>query len=104
MDYDDLLELVEEFEDYEMDSETFDDILDDCYPPFTMGSLEYYASNILSSCDPIAYNISLGEEEGHQREQMTDDFDCQVSQALLCDEITQEQHDELRARFDAVMW
>lgn len=43
--------------------ERFDEMLDDCYEPITLGFGKYYASDILKNCDPIAYRIGLSEFE-----------------------------------------
>lgn len=43
--------------------EGFDEMLDECYPPYTIGSLTFYPSRILFECDPIAYQIGVVEYE-----------------------------------------
>lgn len=39
--------------------ESFDVALDDLYGYFTVGTMSFYASDILKSCDPIAYREEL---------------------------------------------
>lgn len=39
----------------------YDEYLDDMTPPVKIGTLTFYASDIVKSCDPIAYDIMLGE-------------------------------------------
>jgi hypothetical protein len=39
----------------------FDEYLDDAYEPINLGFGTFYASQILANCDPIAYNLGLGE-------------------------------------------
>lgn len=52
----------------------FDEMLDESYPSFKIGQLEYSPSQILKECDPIAYRcefndwldaeqLEIGEEE-----------------------------------------
>ena len=45
----------------------FDEWLDEAYEPFVIGQLNFYASDILANCDPIAYRIAVNDwkdEEG----------------------------------------
>lgn len=104
MDYDELVEFIEAFEAFEMDKEAYDDLLDDCYEPCRIGNLEYSPSQVLRQCDPIAYDIGLGEEENYQREELTSTFNQELDSAQDSEEITQAQYDELKARFDAIIW
>jgi len=53
----------------------FDELLDEAYPPYQIGSVTFYASDILYDCDPIAYRTfvadwkdSLGEEDELEEE------------------------------------
>jgi len=41
----------------------FDEMLDECYPVVKIGYMEFYPSQILKNCDPIAYQISVSEYE-----------------------------------------
>ena len=41
----------------------FDEFLDEIYPSFQMGQLEFMPSDILKSCDPIAYRCGLADYE-----------------------------------------
>ena len=43
--------------------EKFDEFLDEIYEPFKMGELTFYPSDILKSCDPIAYRVGFNEWE-----------------------------------------
>lgn len=43
--------------------EMFDEFLDDVCPEYKIGELTFYPSQILKSCDPIAYQIALSEFE-----------------------------------------
>jgi hypothetical protein len=49
-----------EFMSWEQVEEGFQDALD-CDGAVKVGSLEFYPSNILKNCDPIAYRIGLSE-------------------------------------------
>ena len=46
-----------------MTDEMLDEMLDEVYPPYQIGGLTFYASQILKNCDPIAYRIGLSEME-----------------------------------------
>ena len=35
--------------------ESFDELLNECNPEYTMGYLSFLPSDILKSCDPVAY-------------------------------------------------
>jgi hypothetical protein len=59
-------------EDYEIE-ESFKEMLDDCYPVVKIGYSEFYASDILKNCDPIAYRIGLSEHEDYLAEMADDD-------------------------------
>lgn len=50
-------------------SAELDEFLDEIYEPYVMGELKFYPSDILKSCDPIAYDIFLSEYED-----MEDDY------------------------------
>lgn len=39
--------------------EAFDQMLDECYEPWTMNGMTYYPSDILYNCDPIAYHVGV---------------------------------------------
>ena len=50
--------------------EQYDDMLNEVYPTFKIGYMEYYASDIWKAVDPIAYELgfqdfveSISEEE-----------------------------------------
>ena len=53
---------IETFE-YECSESEFDEFLDDCHETYKLGSMTFYPSDILKSCDPIAYRISKSEYE-----------------------------------------
>jgi len=46
----------------------FDEYLDDAYEPVKLGFGTFYASQILKNCDPIAYDLGLGEFYDHLAE------------------------------------
>jgi hypothetical protein len=51
-----------------MTEETFDEFLDDVYPVYKIGEMTFYPSQILKSCDPIAYQIAISEMEDEEEE------------------------------------
>ena len=44
-------------------ADRFDEMLDECYPEYSMGWITFTPSQILRECDPIAYRIALSEYE-----------------------------------------
>lgn len=52
-----LSELIREYVECE-----YDNILDDCYGTFKVGYCDFYASEVLKQCDPVAYNCGLDDE------------------------------------------
>ena len=55
---------IDNFE-YECSESDFDEILDDCHETYNLGGMTFYPSDILKSCDPIAYRISKSEYESN---------------------------------------
>ena len=53
--------------------EMHDEMLDEVYPPMEIGTVKFYASNILANCDPIMYSISVGEYADFLQEQEDDE-------------------------------
>ena len=48
--------------------ESFDQLLDECYPEIKIGYSTFTASDILFNCDPVAYQIGLSEHEDYLTE------------------------------------
>lgn len=44
-------------------NERFDEMLDEIYEPYKLGELIFYPSDILYSCDPVAYDIEANDYE-----------------------------------------
>ena len=40
---------------------SYDDVLDDMYPPYEIGCCTFYASSVLKQLDPIAYNCGIDD-------------------------------------------
>jgi hypothetical protein len=58
----------------EIEGETqFDEMLDECYPVVKIGYMEFYPSQILKNCDPIAYQIGVSEYMDSLEEENEDD-------------------------------
>lgn len=55
---------IDNFE-YECLESEFDEMLDDCYETYKLSGMTFYPSDILKSCDPIAYRISKSEYESN---------------------------------------
>lgn len=54
----------------EQAEQMFDEYLDDSIEPINIGFGKFYASQILSKCDPIAYDLGLSEFIDHLAESM----------------------------------
>ena len=63
--------------EYEVSESDFNDFLDDCYDMVTVAGMEFYPSDILKSCDPIAYRCMKSDYESNY-----DVEDCAEWQAL----------------------
>lgn len=48
--------------------ESFDQLLDECYPNVKIGNSTFTASEILFCCDLVAYRIGLSEHEDYLAE------------------------------------
>lgn len=64
----------------------FDEMLDESYPSFKIGQLEYFPSQILKECDPIAYRcefndwldaeqLEIGEPDNNEQEETEEEDD-----------------------------
>lgn len=51
--------------EYEVSEKEFNDFLDECYDMVTVAGMEFYPSDVLKSCDPIAYRCSKLEYESN---------------------------------------
>ena len=51
--------------EYEVSESDFNDFLDDCYDMVTVAGMEFYPSDILKSCDPVAYHCAKSEYESN---------------------------------------
>ena len=50
----------------------FDEWLDDVYPTYQIAGITLYPSQILKTCDPIAYRIALSEIDFDEEEEDED--------------------------------
>ena len=41
--------------------EIYDNFLDDCYEKYNIGTMQFLPSDILKSCDPIAYECGMND-------------------------------------------
>lgn len=55
---------IETFE-YECSEEEFNESLDDCHETYNLGGMTFYPSDILKSCDPIAYRCAKSDYESN---------------------------------------
>lgn len=64
-----LLELKDDELDYELhcavedeiDENSYDDMLDECYDVIKIGNITFLPSQVLKECDEVAYNIGYSE-------------------------------------------
>lgn len=47
---------------YELE-QSFDEMLDDCYPVIKIGEMTFSPSQVLKNCDPVAYRVSVSDYE-----------------------------------------
>jgi hypothetical protein len=62
------MDIYDKFTQEELE-EMHDEMLDETYPPYRIGYTDFYPSQILANCDPIMYNISVGEYADFLQEQ-----------------------------------
>jgi hypothetical protein len=43
--------------------DSFNEMLDECYPVVVIGGMHFFPSRILKECDPIAYRVALSDYE-----------------------------------------
>jgi hypothetical protein len=43
--------------------DSFNEMLDECYPVVVIGGIHFFPSTILKECDPIAYRVALSDYE-----------------------------------------
>ena len=55
---------IDSFE-YECSESEFDESLDDCHETYKLGSMTFYPSDVLKSCDPIAYRCAKSDYESN---------------------------------------
>ena len=55
---------VDNFE-YECSESDFDEMLDECHETYNIGYMTFYPSDVLKSCDPIAYRICKSDYESN---------------------------------------
>ena len=51
--------------EYEVTEAEYDDFLDDCYPTVELMGMTFYPSDVLKSCDPVAYRCSKSDYESN---------------------------------------
>jgi hypothetical protein len=78
--FDEIVERIEELRDLQVDGEMFDETLDDCYEPYMLGNMEFFASDILKSCDPVAYNMAIDEEEDNLKSNLKEEIEEEIEE------------------------
>lgn len=51
--------------EYECSESDFDEMLDECHETYNLGGMTFYPSDVLKSCDPIAYRICKSDYESN---------------------------------------
>ena len=51
--------------EYKVSESEFDDFLDDCYDMVIVAGMEFYPSDVLKSCDPVAYRCAKSDYESN---------------------------------------
>ena len=74
--------------------ELFNEMLDDCYETVTICNIEFFPSDVLKSCDPIAYRCGLNDYFGDVDIKNFSEYHDKVNEINeQIDEIKQEIHD-----------
>lgn len=77
---------IDNFE-YECSESEYDEMLDDCYPNVEVVGMTFYPSDVLKSCDPIAYRCGKSDYESEY-----DVSDCADYQDLEAELLQLEEH------------
>lgn len=51
-------------------ADRFDEMLNECYPEYSIAGATLTPAHILKECDPIAYRIALSEFEEEEEEEV----------------------------------
>lgn len=86
-------ERLEEAIRYEVEAH-YDDMLDDCYPEVHIGCYTFYASQILSKCDPIAYELGKDDFVNSRLEDALADFSVADADWFAGDDFRTEEDDD----------
>ena len=87
---------IDTFE-YECSENEFDEFLDDCHETYSLGEMTFYPSDVLKSCDPIAYRISKSEYESNFDLDSCEEYTDMVEQLESLNEQLEELQDELNS-------
>jgi len=77
---------IDNFE-YECSESEYDEMLDDCCPTVEVAGITFYPSDVLKSCDPIAYRCGKSDYESEY-----DVSDCADYQDLEAELLQLEEH------------
>lgn len=76
--------------------ESYDDVLDDMYPPYEIGCCTFYASSVLRQLDPVAYNCGIDDFVDSEYSNAEYDLEtksyCEVNGTIF--EIKEDEEDE----------
>lgn len=87
---------IDTFE-YECSEDEYDEMLDDCHETYNLGGMTFYPSDILKSCDPIAYRISKSEYESNYDLDGVEEYTDMVEQLESLNEQLDALQDELNS-------
>ena len=97
-----LKEKIKEIERFQLSEEDYDELLDETHENVQIGELTFSPSEILKKCDEVAYRIGRGEEDDYKRENLKEDVNQELTDALSDEEITEEEYDELYKRLEQI--
>ena len=85
---------IETFE-YECSENEFDESLDDCHEAYNFCGMTFYPSDILKSCDPIAYRCSKSDYESNYDLDDCEEYTDMVEQLESLNNELEDLQDEL---------
>lgn len=93
---------LDDFEPDDMEAEdAYDEMLDDCYEPFRIGSMEYSPSLVLREVDPIAYRCGLNDFTSEEPKDRWSDYPGLVAEKEELEGELSDLEDELEEAKEA---
>ena len=69
------------------DKQGYDEMLDECYDEFKIGEMTFYPSDILKSCDPVAYRCGFSDYTDSELEERGTEIVCSDGSLFTLEDI-----------------